>query len=84
MISGEIDTNLQEIAMNRMTRLRMREHAAEQASKKFGREIKVRYSEVFNDDLLNSVSSIGHSIGSRSSMDEQDGDKQRYDKRNDS
>lgn len=75
MISGEIDTNLQEIAMNRMTRLRMREYAAEQASKMFNREIKVKFSEVFDDDFLDSVNSIGHNIGTGSGMDEQDDNK---------
>ena len=76
MISGEVETNQQEVKMSRVSRLRIREKAAERASEMFNREIKVRESEVFDDAVLNSINRIRHSIGIDTSVDEQGGDEQ--------
>lgn len=72
MLTGEIETNQEETLMNRQTALKMREYAAEQASKLFNTEISVKYSEVNTDAIPDSIGDNGHGIRDNTSMAEQD------------
>jgi len=49
MITGEVNANNQEVEMARVTRFKLRERAAEEASKKFGRKITVKMREEFTN-----------------------------------
>lgn len=67
-VVSEIEANKEETIVNRELRLDVRKQAAEEASKVFGKEITVSLREGFNDDIINSVDSTGHSDGGNESM----------------